>query len=194
MQLEPAVELPATASCGDLGSRPTYHLATIGGAVMRATCFGDWDTLPRVGLFTGCAVAVATALLAACGASDESAWAGPPAPDADGAVSVETFETYRETVDEQWEDAPVLLATEFVKLEERTVARTSISGSGANGGEGTHTVTIDLTGLPDDAVRAERWVLTIEPVEDSFRLVSATRTLQCQPGRGHEDFAPEPCS
>ena len=106
---------------------------------------------------------------------------GPPDPDADGGVSVETFEAYRETVDEQWENAPVLLAAEFVKLEERTAAKMSISEG--NGGEGTHTVTVDLTESLDDAVRAEHWVLTIEPVEDSFRLVSATRTLQARSSR-----------
>jgi hypothetical protein len=58
-----------------------------------------------------------------------------------------------------------------------------MSISEGNGGEGTHTVTVDLTESLDDAVRAERWVLTIEPVEDSFRLVSATRTLQARSSR-----------
>jgi len=107
---------------------------------------------------------------------------------------VETFDTYRETVDESWEQAPVLVAAEFVKLEERTAGKTSIVGSGGSGDDGPETVTIELTELLDDAVRAERWVLIIEPVSETFRLVSATRTLQCQPDRGHENFAPEPCS
>lgn len=155
--------------------------------------FGYWDTLARVRLLTSCGVAVLTAFLAACGASDQQEWRGPPAADADGAVSVETFENHRETVDEQWENAPVLLAAEFVQLEDRNAGKTSISGSSTGEG-GSQTVTITFTELLDDAVRAERWVLRIEPVAESYRLVSATRTQRCQPGRGHETFAPEACS
>jgi hypothetical protein len=145
--------------------------------------------------FSGClGVAAATVVLAACGANDEHAWSGPPTPDSDGSVSVETFETYRETVDEDWENAPVLVASEFVKLEDRSAAKTSISGAGDGQGDAGQEITIIFTDLLDDAVNAERWVLQIEPAGEGFRLVSATRTQRCQPDRGHENFAAGPCA
>jgi hypothetical protein len=152
-----------------------------------------WVTLRRVRLFAQTCIAVAAVVLTGCGASDERAWNGPPAPDAEGNVAVDTFEAYREAVDEDWESAPVLVATEFVKVEDRAAAKTSISGNASGTGDEGQRVTIVFTELLDDAVNAERWVLSIEPAGESFRLVSARRTQRCQPGRGQEEFAPEPC-
>jgi hypothetical protein len=147
-----------------------------------------------VRLLAHAGIAAVTVVLAACGASDEQAWSGPPAPDADGNVTVDTFEAYREAVDEQWESTPVLVATEFVKLDDRTAAKTSIAGNGVGTPEEGQRVTIVFTELLDDAVNAERWVLQLAPSDDGYRLVSATRTQRCQPGRGHEEFGPEPCA
>jgi hypothetical protein len=54
-------------------------------------------------------------------------------------------------------------------------------------------VTVTFDGLLDGSVRAERWRLVLEPEDGGYLLASAVRTLRCQPGRGHEDFTPEPC-
>jgi hypothetical protein len=109
-------------------------------------------------------------------------------------VSVEAFEAHRETVEEPWESSPALVAAEFVRLGERTAVNTSIETSSESEGS-SPTVTITLDGLLDDSVRAERWVLELEPAGgDGFRLVSVRRTQRCQPDRGHEGFSAERCS
>ena len=153
------------------------------------------DTLLHVRLLTCAGVALATVVLAACGTSDESSWNGPPDPERDGSVSVEGFEAYRESVDEQWEDKAVLLASEFVQVSERAAAQTAIDTK-ATGEDGRQTVTVTVTldELLDDAVHAERWELVMEPAGDGFRLVSATRTQSCLPDRGHVAFSPASCA
>ena len=123
----------------------------------------------------------------------DAAWAGPPEPAADGSVSVAEFGEYRDGVAERWEASAELIAAEFLRLDERTAVRTTIAGEGVGEGDGPRTVTVTFDGLLDDSVRAERWTLVLEPDDESYRLESAVRTLRCHPGRGHQDFAPEPC-
>jgi len=147
-----------------------------------------------VRLVTCAGATIAAAALAGCGGSSGHTWGGPPAPAADGTVSVEAFEAHRETVEEPWESSPALVAAEFVRLGERTAVNTSIETSSESEGS-SPTVTITLDGLLDDSVRAERWVLELEPAGgDGFRLVSVRRTQRCQPDRGHEGFSAERCS
>ena len=50
----------------------------------------------------------------------------------------------------------------------------------------------ELGGLHDDSVAATRW--SFEFSDDGSSLISVTRTLACQPGRGHDDFSTEPCA
>ncbi|HWP35882.1 MAG TPA: hypothetical protein VNM66_09820 [Thermodesulfobacteriota bacterium] len=141
------------------------------------------------------AVLLAAAALAGCGGEEEAAtWEGPPEPDASGQVSVEEFAAYQEDVDERWERSPALAAAEFVRLDERTAPRTTIESSAVGEGMGPQTVVLTLDRLLDDSVRAERWTLLFEPVDDIYRLSSARRDLRCQPGRGHQAFAPDPCA
>ena len=124
---------------------------------------------------------------------DEDAWAGPPEPAADGSVAVDGFADHQQSVDERWERSAELAAAEFLRLEERTAVRTTIAARSEGEGGGPRGVTITLDGLLDDSVRAERWLLLFEPEGETYALRSAVRTLRCQPGRGHEDFAAEPC-
>jgi hypothetical protein len=108
-------------------------------------------------------------------------------------VSVVEFAEYRDGVDERWEASAELTAAEFLRLDERTAVRTTIAGEGVGEGAGPRTVTVTFDGLLDDSVRAERWTLVFEPDGERYRLASAVRALRCQPGRGHQDFTPEPC-
>lgn len=134
------------------------------------------------------------AALGGCGGNGSArVWAGPPEPGADGAVAVDGFASFQAEVDERWERSAALAAAEFLRLDERTAQRTTIEGTASAEGAGPQTVVVTLDGLLDDSVRAERWTLGFEPDGDVFRLTSARRELRCQPGRGHEDFAPEPC-
>jgi hypothetical protein len=71
--------------------------------------------------------------------------------------------------------------------------RTTIAGRSEGEGGGPRGVTVTLDGLLDDSVRAERWLLLFEPSGETYVLSSAVRTLQCNPGRGHEEFTAEPC-
>ena len=128
-----------------------------------------------------------------CGGEGGATWAGPPDPAADGTVAVEDFSAYQDDVDEQWEGSAAMAAAEFLRLDERTAARTSIEGTASAEGAGPEIVTVTLDGLFDDSVRAERWTLTFEPEGDAYRLTAAGWDQRCQPGRGHEDFSPEPC-
>ena len=135
----------------------------------------------------------AAAVLAGCGGSDGSSWAGPPDPAADGTVAVEGFAAYQEDVDEDWERSAAMAAAEFLRLDERTAARTSIEGMASAEGTGPETVVVTLDGILDDSIRAERWTLTFEPDGETYRLTNAKWTQRCQPGRGHQEFSTELC-
>jgi hypothetical protein len=132
--------------------------------------------------------------LAGCGKDDnEATWPGPPDPAADGTVAVDGFVEYTGDVDENWEGSAAMSAAEFLRLDERTVVRTTIEGTASAEGAGPETVVVTFDGLLDDSVRAERWTLTFSADGETYRLDDAQRTQRCQPGRGHQDFSPELC-
>jgi hypothetical protein len=139
----------------------------------------------------------AAAALAGCSGSDvdvELVWAGPPEPGEAGGVSVDGFASFQGSVDEQWERSPALAAGEFLRLDERTAARTTIDARAEIGeGTGPQTVIVTLDGLADDSVRAERWTLGFEPEGEIYVLTGALREQRCQPDRGHQDFSATPC-
>ncbi len=144
-------------------------------------------------IFAYAALLSAAAALAGCGGSDESSWVGPPAPAADGTVAIEGFAAYQADVDEPWEGSAAMAAAEFLRLDQRTAARTSIEGAASAEGGGPETVVVTLDGLFDDSIRAERWALTFEPDGETYRLTEAKWGQRCQPGRGHQEFSPESC-
>jgi hypothetical protein len=149
-----------------------------------------------VRLLAYAALCLTSVALAGCDGGDggnESAWAGPPEPAADGSVAVDGFVEHQDEVDERWERSAELAAAEFLRLEERTAVRTTIAGRSEGEGGGPRGVTVTLDGLLDDSVRAERWLLLFEPGGDGYALRSAVRTFRCQPGRGHQDFTAELC-
>ena len=140
------------------------------------------------------ALCLSVLALAAC--SDRGGgheWAGPPDPAADGTVAVDEFAEHQESIDEPWEGTPAVAAAEFLRLDQRTAATTTIEQRSGAEGAGPATVTVTLDGLLDDSVRAERWTLVFEPEGETYLLVSARREQRCQPERGHQDFSPEAC-
>ncbi len=115
---------------------------------------------------------LAAASLAACGndVEVELVWGGPPEPNSAGIVSTDGFASFQENVDEHWERSAAMAAAEFLRLDERTVVRTTIDAKASSEGTGPQVVTVTLDGLLDDSVRAERWSLAFEPDGETYRL------------------------
>jgi ABC-type glycerol-3-phosphate transport system substrate-binding protein len=140
-------------------------------------------------------VLVLATTVAACGGGDESAapatWNGPqrPYPES-GELPVEEFRAYAESVDEDWERAPGTLAAEYTQLAETSggpeepAVRMAVDGDA---------VTVTRTGLADDSVAAERYVLELDEDDGRWSLGSARWEQRCQPMRGHQQFSPELC-
>ena len=146
--------------------------------------------------FLACAASLFISLvLAACGTdvAVELVWGGPPEPDAGGGVSVDGFAGYQREVDEHWERSAAMAAAEFLRLDERTAARTTIAGKASAEGTGPQTVVVTLDGLLDDSIRAERWTLGFDETDGVYTLTAALREQRCQPGRGHQDFSADDC-
>lgn len=142
------------------------------------------------------ALTVASLLLAGCGndVDVELVWGGPPDAEPGGAVSTEGFSGFQQEVDAEWERSPAMAAGIFLRLDERTAARTTIDAKAGPEGGGDQIVTVTLDGLADDSVRTERWTLGFEEQEDGvYALTGALREVRCHEGRGHQDFAGEAC-
>jgi hypothetical protein len=146
-----------------------------------------------VRLLTYAASALALVALAGCGDNESAVWEGPPDPSADGTVVVDGFSDYTADVEEHWEGSAAMSAAEFLRLDQRTAAKTTIAGRAAAEGTGPQVVVVTLDGLLDDSVRAERWTLAFEQDEDVYRLTEAHWAQRCQPDRGHQEFSPDPC-
>jgi len=148
-----------------------------------------------VRVLTYAALLLSAAALGGCGNDSEAelAWGGPPDPGTDGVVAVDDFAQHQSSVDEPWEGSAAMAAAEFLRLDERTAAHTSIEGRASAEGAGPETVVVTLDGLFDDSIRAERWTLVFEPGGEVFRLTAADWDQRCHAGRGHQDYAPEPC-
>jgi hypothetical protein len=131
--------------------------------------------------------------LAVAGCGGGVAEVGQPTKEPDGTASVDEFVDYADAVDEDWERSAAMAAAEFVRLDERRATRTSIEGTSSAEGAGPETVIVTLDGLLDDSIRAERWTLTFVSEGDTYRLTEAAWAQRCQPGRGHQNFSPEPC-
>jgi hypothetical protein len=90
--------------------------------------------------------------------------------------------------------APLAAASEFLRLDRSGAQITSLVVR--RPGEGGHLATViaTLDRLPDDSVRAIRYVLTFERRGNrAWHLRSAVRTQRCWPHRGHQGFSPADC-
>jgi hypothetical protein len=139
------------------------------------------------------ALLVLTCGLAGCGGGGSSEWQGRPEPRADGTVPVADFAAFQQDVDERWERAPVLLAGQFVRLDERDAVRTTVAADTGPEAAGPATVIVTLDGLLDDSVAAQRYVLRLRRDGETWVLASAAWSQRCRPGRGHRAFTPGAC-
>ena len=132
-------------------------------------------------------------LLAGCGSGAESEWSGPPRAQADGSIAVESFNQYLRDY-EDYSTSPEALAAEFLRLDDRRGATTSlVTSDGAEGAGDRATAVATLEGVPDDSVESVRYVLVVTKEKDGWRLESAVRTQRCRGGRGHTDFSAAAC-
>ncbi|MGH3103087.1 MAG: hypothetical protein ACRDN6_03195 [Gaiellaceae bacterium] len=145
-------------------------------------------------------ICACTALLAACGGdggengSPPAAAPPTPAPAADGTLTVDAFNDYVEAAQPAGAHSPLVLATEFLHVEEREPSPASMTVDMPPEGASEAAVTATFEGLLDDSVRAVRFELVFERADDgTWRLRSAVQTQRCWPGRGHETFSAEDC-
>ena len=123
------------------------------------------------------------------------AWAGLPEPlPQDGALPVETFNAYAESVEEPWERDLAATASEYVGPDASEASSTSFQATSGPEGGGPTNASLLLDGLLDDSVRARRFDLTLARRADgTWRIDSAFWAQRCQEGRGHQSFSPAPC-
>lgn len=90
--------------------------------------------------------------------------------------------------------SPIRATVEFVRLKDPRALTTAVRAR-ASRLENPDSVRVTLTedGLPDDSIRAIRYVLEFRRSGRRWRLESARRTQRCQPGRGHQGFSAKPC-
>jgi hypothetical protein len=90
--------------------------------------------------------------------------------------------------------SPIRATIEFVRLKDPRALTTTVREQAAVL-ENPPTVRVILTedGLPDDSIRAIRFVLEYRRAGRRWQLESARRTQRCQPGRGHQGFSANPC-
>ena len=133
---------------------------------------------------------------AGCGSDDRGSapavWNGPARPVSSEAI--DDFNAYAESVDEPWERSAASTASTFAQLDRIDAARKAVAGASGPSTSAREEVTVTASGLRDDSIRAERFVLELERRDDrTWRIRSATWSQRCQPGRGHQSFSAELC-
>ena len=132
-------------------------------------------------LLASCAVALVAS--AGCGGDTPSgAPAEPPLPrfDESGAVQVEDFNAYLESVDEAWETSAAQVAIHFAQPIAQENEQIGTTLGDADDGDTLAIVTV--TGIGDDSVAARRTSVVLTPDGDGWRLVRAQWTQRCQAG------------
>jgi hypothetical protein len=120
-------------------------------------------------------------------------WNGPPRPNEAGRVEVDGFNDFL-SEHPDLARSPVRATVEFVRLKDPRALVTTVRAR-ASQLENPQEVRVTLTedGLPDDSIRAERWVLVFQRHGRRWDVKSARWAQRCQPGRGHQKFSPRPC-
>lgn len=165
---------------------------------------GTSRSVARVGGLLGIGGLVAWWLRRRCGccAVGPTSWDAAPTWSTDGTMTnVGAFNAFVAAHEPCWRHYPATAAQVVVGIDvgggEPTAAITLDQGPGAGSGETDVTIVRDVEG--DDSVAAERFMLTfgdeatIGGTTGGHRLLFATRSFRCHPGRGHEDWGTTPC-
>lgn len=121
-------------------------------------------------------------------------WDGPPRPDDSGHMRVDGFNNFLDGHPDLAR-SPIRATIEFVRLKDPNALTTTVRAQSEQL-ENPREIRVALTedGLPDDSIRAVRFVLDFKRAGGQrWELESARRLQRCQPGRGHQRFSPQPC-
>ncbi|MEU4237135.1 hypothetical protein [Actinoplanes sp. NPDC026619] len=159
----------------------------------------------------GTLIVILLALVAGCGDPVEQSgaklWKVPatPAPgerwpgriEVDRATGTITAAGFNDLIDRSspsWAAAPDTAAAELLGLNGPFDGRPEIRLLLEPDRDKT-VVTATMSRLGDDSVAAERYRVVLTPGQGgSYRFSSGARTVKCQSGRGHQDFALGTCS
>ncbi len=123
---------------------------------------------------------------------EAASWGGPPARSGDGTLAVDAFNDYVDDSDGAWTRSPAAIAATFLALEtdpRATTVRVEFSGEARD----SALVTVRVDALADDSIRGYRYVLSLTPAREKWRIRAARWTQRCWPGRGHQSFTTELC-
>ena len=84
--------------------------------------------------------------------------------------------------------------TKFLALDKTSAAVTTLRATSPGEVRNFSEVTATLDGLLDDSVQAARYTVELQRNDAKARRVRAVDwAQQCQAGRGHRAFSPQPC-
>ncbi len=140
-------------------------------------------------------------VLAGCGSSgsdggDKAAadWPGPPKANANGSVEFASFNEFLAGDGKQFADSPITAVTEFLALDKTSAAATTLRATSPGEVRNFSEVSATLDGLLDDSVRGARYIVELQRSESAgWRIRAVDWAQQCQAGRGHQEFSPQPC-
>jgi hypothetical protein len=136
------------------------------------------------------------AALAGCGSSGDkkAEWPGPPKANANGAVEFSAFNDFLAGDGKEFAVSPITAVTEFLALDKTGAAVTTLRATSPGEVRNFSEVTVTLDGLLDDSVRAARYTIELQRNEpNQWRVRAVDWAQQCQAGRGHQSFSPQPC-
>lgn len=109
------------------------------------------------------ALYLALAALAGCSESsgEGSAWTADDLVDVDDATLVLEFNAYAESVDAQWEKAPVTVVSELLRLDSSDNPNISVASVAPAEAAEEATVTVTQSRLLDDSVEAIRNIVRL---------------------------------
>jgi hypothetical protein len=146
------------------------------------------------------ALLLSAVALAGCNGSDESSsdgdqatWSADHLVDLDDATLVTEFNAYAETVDEQWERAPVTVVAEMLRLDSSDNPNVSVVSEAPAEAADEATVTVTYSRLLDDSVEATQHVVELGLDGEVWQVERVASSFSCKPGRGHQGFSNEPC-
>ncbi len=147
------------------------------------------------------ALLLSVVALVGCNGSDEDdsgedsdvSWTAEHLVDLDDAMLVAEFNTYAESVDEQWERTPVTVVAEMLRMDSSDNPNVSVTSVAQAEAATEAIVTVTYSRLLDDSVEATRNTVTLRREGDVWRVARVERSVKCKPGRGHQSFSADVC-